>query len=482
MASDGQSIERLRDYLKTLSPEARSMLVQQLERSLLSGEEGAGNDLVLQELRRAIRGDVHEVPRIGDTARLFFAPLEPFLIDGPADHKRIGRIARVSLEPIWAWVGRDLIPAEVKALGDDINRALLADDRNRANQLVRTLQDRSIRRMRDALAEVSADEKSRRRLAVQVGTPRAIEDLDTIVSILSLREMLADFGKRLPSQFKTFEREQIEPLWALLDAATAPSALERTGARKADAFSYCLILVMNRLASPWQLVRVASRAADGDDTARIADTPYAAAVGIVLGEAENMVAELRTEVKAGRPVVSMLKNIHDTARELRSEINMSFDSPWSRQLAAIRNDVSALLKSEIETTPGSVRRLLRPRPNKEIAPGSQLDPLDVEQTEARVAFICACRHYAAELALSEATMRAHSELTHILDTGTKILLESLRQAGNDDRPFRQSQLEAGIRFCRPVFGAEYAGTLAKAAEVAVQAVAAPPAERKPARA
>jgi hypothetical protein len=167
---------------------------------------------------------------------------------------------------------------------------------------------------------------------------------------------------------------------------------------------------------------------------------------------------------------------------LRSEINMSFDSPWSRQLAAVRNDVSALLKSEIETTPGSVRRLLRPRPNKEIAPGSQLDPLDVEQTEARVAFICACRHYAAELALSEATMRAHSELTHILDTGTKVLLESLRQAGNDDRPFRQSQLEAGIRFCRPVFGAEYAGTLAKAAEVAVQTAAAPPAERKPARA
>jgi hypothetical protein len=456
------------------------MLVQQLERSLLSGEEGAGNDLVLQELRRAIRGDVHEVPRIGDTARLFFAPLEPFLIDGPTDHKRMGRIARVSLEPIWAWVGRDLIPAEVKALGDDINRALLADDRNRANQLVRTLQDRSIRRIRDALAEVSADEKSRRRLAVQVGTPRAIEDLDTIVSILSLREMLADFGKRLPSQFKTFEREQIEPLWALLDAATAPSALERTGARKADAFAYCLILVMNRLVSPWQLVRVASRAADGDDTARIADTPYAAAVGIVLGEAENMVAELRTEVKAGRPVVSMLKNIHDTARELRSEINMSFDSPWSRQLAAIRNDVSAMLKSEIETTPGSVRRLLRPRLAKDIPPGTLLDPLDIAEAETRVEFVGACRHYAGELAVSEVTMRAHSELTQILESGTKILLDSLRQAGDADRPFRQSQVEAAIRFCRSVFGAEYAGLLAKAAEVAVHA--APPPERKPARA
>ncbi len=458
------------------------MLVQELERNLLRGGEGSGNDLVLQELRRAIRAEAQQVPRIGDAARLFFAPLEPFLIDGRADHKRIGRIARVSLEPIWGWIGRDLMPAEVKALGDDINRALFADDRNRADQLVRTLHDRAIRRIRDAVAEVGGDEKSRRRLAVQVGTPRAMEDLNTIVSIFSLREMLADVAKRLPNQIRTFEREQIEPLWALLEAAITQSALDRAGARKSDAFLYCLLLVMNRLAAPWQLVRVATRAADSDDTARIAETPYAAAINIVLGEAENMVAELRAEIKAGQPVVSMLKNIHDTARELRSEINMSFDSPWSRELAAIRNDVSALLKAEIETTPGSVRRLLRPRLNKDIPAGSVLDPLDVEQAEMRVEFVGACRHYAAELAVSEATMRAHSELTHILETGTKILLDSLRQAGNDDRPFRQSQVEAAIRFCRPVFGAEYAGLLAKAAEVAVQAVAAPPAEKKPARA
>ena len=154
------------------------MLVQELERSLLRGDESAGNELVLQELRRAIRADAQPVPRIGDAARMFFAPLEPFLIDGRADHKRIGRIARVSLEPIWSWIGRDLIPAEAKALGEDINRALLADDRTKAEQLVRALHERAVQRMKDAIAEVGADEKARRRLAVQVGTPRAIEDLE----------------------------------------------------------------------------------------------------------------------------------------------------------------------------------------------------------------------------------------------------------------------------------------------------------------
>src|ERR1700719_894815 len=103
MTSDGQAVERLRDYLRTLRPEARAMLVAELERGLLRGEEVPGSELVLQELRRTIRAAAQPVPRIGDAARMFFMPLEPFLIDGRADHRRVGRIARVSLEPIWEW-------------------------------------------------------------------------------------------------------------------------------------------------------------------------------------------------------------------------------------------------------------------------------------------------------------------------------------------------------------------------------------------
>jgi hypothetical protein len=142
MTSDGQSVERLRDYLRTLKPEARAMLVTELERGMLRGDEAAGNEFVLQELRRTIRAAGQAVPRIGDAARLFFAPLEPFLIDDGADHKRVGRLARVSLEPIWEWIGLDLIPAEAKALSDDINRALVADDGAKAELLTRALHER----------------------------------------------------------------------------------------------------------------------------------------------------------------------------------------------------------------------------------------------------------------------------------------------------------------------------------------------------
>ena len=70
MTSDGQSIERLREYLRALKPAARSLLLQELERNLLRGEENAGNDLVLAELRNAVRAEAQPVTRIGDAARM----------------------------------------------------------------------------------------------------------------------------------------------------------------------------------------------------------------------------------------------------------------------------------------------------------------------------------------------------------------------------------------------------------------------------
>jgi hypothetical protein len=106
------------------------MLAAELERRRPGRRSVAPQRVILEELRRTIPAAARPATaaRMGEVARLFFAPVEPFVIDDAADHKRAGRIARVSLEPLWAWIGRDLIPAEAKALGADIDRALHAND------------------------------------------------------------------------------------------------------------------------------------------------------------------------------------------------------------------------------------------------------------------------------------------------------------------------------------------------------------------
>lgn len=63
-----------------LSPGARSLLIGELERSVLRGEDVVGADLVLQELRRIVREQRDVAPRVEDSARLLFKPLEPFIV------------------------------------------------------------------------------------------------------------------------------------------------------------------------------------------------------------------------------------------------------------------------------------------------------------------------------------------------------------------------------------------------------------------
>jgi len=109
--------------------------------------------------------------------------------------------------------------AEVKALSQDVNRAPLADDGARADQLTRALHKRAIVRMHDALACVGGDERAQRRLAIQVGTPRAAEDIAILVQILENREVLADLARRLPNNVRVFEREVVEQAKAHIDAA-----------------------------------------------------------------------------------------------------------------------------------------------------------------------------------------------------------------------------------------------------------------------
>ena len=76
----------------------------------------------------------------------------------------------------------------------------------------------------------------------------------------------------------------------------------RDPAGKPDLLLYSLILVMGKLAAPWHLIRLATKAAGSDDAKRISETPYAVAVHIALEEVDRRVRELATDLKSGRGI------------------------------------------------------------------------------------------------------------------------------------------------------------------------------------
>ncbi len=426
----------------------------------MRGNDVPGGALLLQEARSSVRESGVRAPRISAAARLFFRPLEPFLSDDEPERKQTARIARTSLEPVWSWICRDVLPEVGNRFSEAVTRAHQEDSAAICDQLIRPFQDQVATRIRQMLDESEADDKVRRRMIGQIGTPQALDVARDLLAILAGRDILTAMGSRLPGHIVNLADAQLEQVKAIVDSATA-------GAKALLPFA--LVLLLGRLASPWQVIRLAVADADSDDAARIAAMPYAIAVTITLTDIERMVEDLKADLKAGRnlAVTSLLKCIHDAVRGVRSELDLAVDSPWGRQLAAIRSEVSSALKMEIESTPGRVRRLLRPRLAGKSAAAARLDAGEVAETEALIELLGACRHYASELAVSEVTLRAYTEVQQYLDTGTRVLVEGLRGAEAADRPFRQSQVDAAVRFCAKIFGAQYAAVLGKAAEVAV---------------
>ncbi|KYH00532.1 hypothetical protein [Bradyrhizobium sp. DOA1] len=452
------SIERLREYLAQLPPQAQALLMREFERALERGQDTAVATLVLEQLRKIVRkseADDASPPRTDDLSRLLFQVLEPFLVEAGAP-VRVGQIRRSSLHPIWQWLGRDGAPEKVNEFEAALAR-MPADNAGQVEALASKLQAVAA----DAIFELTGPgggDKSR--ALARVGPPNVIEDLYSIGAVLQVREAIAALSEKLPRFLRAFGDSQI---------ASVTSALNIPVLQTPQMLPFALSMVVQRMSAPWQIIRLAIKIAASDDEIRVAATPYGVAVTIALHDLSRVAAILRMDIKRGHfdNVADNLKTLHDGVRGLRTELDLRNDSAWGKQLTSIRADISNALQSEIDSVPGRVRRILRQRPEKDIPPGARIDSTEVEEAVALIDFVATCRNYASELAINEVTLRTYSDLQQYVERSTEQLVQALRAADHKVRTYRQQQVQAAIRFCQVLFGDDYASLMSRAAENAL---------------
>jgi len=434
------SIERLRDYLGQLPPQAQALLMREFERAIERGEDTTVATFVLEQLRKVVRRtDQGEVrPRTEDPARLVFRPLEPFLVEGNFP-RRSGQIGRASLPPIWQWLISDGAPDQARELEATLARAREAGTTHEVEPAIRKFQFAAADAICRIAAPVAGGDKQR--ALTRVGSPAVIEDMLPIGSVLQAREALDALAGRLPAFLRIFADSQVE---------TVSTALNVPSLQTPFMLPFALSLVTQRLTSPWQIIRLAIKMAASDDEIRVAATPYGVAVTMALHDLSCLAASLRADIKRGHfeNVAEHLKTLHDGVRGLRTELDFRNDSTWGKQLMSIRADISNALQSEIDSVPGRVRRILRQRPDKDIPAGAKVDASEVDETAALIDFVAVCRTYASELAINEVTLRTYSDLQHYVEQSTEALVQSLRAGDIKSRAYRQTQVTAAIRFLR----------------------------------
>jgi hypothetical protein len=453
------STERLRDYLAQLPPQAQALLMREFERTIERGEEVAVATLVLEQLRKVVRGaeeDNEARPRTDDPARLVFRPLEPFLVESNFP-VRPGQIRRTSLVPVWQWLCRDGAPDAARVFETELAGIKQAGTTAGLEAATRKFQLAAAEAIIKIASPGPGDDQ---RTLSRVGPPNVVEDLQSIGFVLRALEALETLGSRFPSQWRVFADPQI---------ASVSSALNVPSLQTPQLLPFALSLIMQRLAAPWQIIRLAIKMAGSDDEIRVAATPFGIAVSIALHDLSFLAACLRTDIRRGQleNVGEQLKILHDGVRGLRTELDLRNDSAWGKQLMAIRSEISNSLQSEIDSVPGRVRRILRQRTDKDIPSAPKIDATEIEEIAALIDFVAVCRTYASELAINEVTLRTYSDLQHYVEQSTESLVRSLRGGDTKARAYRQMQVKAAIRFCEVLFGHDYASLMSRAVENAV---------------
>jgi hypothetical protein len=474
----GQTQERLREYLGQLPPAAQALLMREFERAIERGQDVAVATLVLDQLRKVVRPAAEARPRVEGTAppkvsedrrqnsdapQRLFRPLEPFLTDNTT--VRPGQIRRASLLSVWQWLGREGAPDKTREYEDALTAS--GDGSREVEMAARRLQLATAEALFKLVGPLATGD--RQRALSRIGTQSVIDDLLPIALVLQNREVLDGLNSRLPSIIRALGDSQIA---SVTEAINVPSL------QTPQMLPFALSTLIQRLAAPWQIIRLATKIAASDDEIRVAATAYGVAVTIALHDLAMLAANLRADIRRGHfaRIGDMLKTLHDGVRGLRTELDLRSESNWGKQLTAIRADISNALQSEIDSVPGRVRRILRQRADKDIPPGAGIDNAEVEEVAALIEFVAVCRNYASELAINEVTLRTYSDLQQYVEKATEALVQSLRGGDVRARTYRRSQVGAAIRFCVVLFGHDYAALMTRAAENATSG------ERKSSRA
>jgi hypothetical protein len=349
--------DRIEDYLQRLTPLVRSDLLTELERLESCGSEMPGSAEILDKLRAEFGKDGSSHNRRDNPSKYFFASLEPLLVDGAPEHDNSGRILRGSLSPIWQWISRDLLPTITRDYVAEINGPIATDDPRKARQIAAAFQTKIVKSLQGTLSSPDGADQARTRLATYTASRAAYSDLTRMLCVLRAHDILLKFGAALPATIQNFDDAQVAKVTALLD---------ELGKNRADVIPFALALVAGRLRTPWQLIRLAIKAApdkNAADAADIAAVPYAITLSMVLDRLDDKRSALRTALRNNRVLVAkeILTDIYNTEHELRVGIDLLGQTELRERLDRVMDAITTLVETEVRRFPDNVGHVLGSR-------------------------------------------------------------------------------------------------------------------------
>lgn len=383
-----------------------------------------------------------------------FQPLEPYLIDIDLPERRVARIHRRLLVPLWTWLMRDAIPEEM-------NRAIslgAADPGRDAMGVAVNLRADIVKGVKSVLSGLDRQGKGTQRLAAQLGGDDPIADLGDLLHILERKANYDAAFQRFPKTVTMYDANETGPVADALRACVSDSKID---------LAFLATGLLKRLSSPTVLVALVLRMTGTDDARVVAQSPLSPFLDVFFAEIDILVETLRAAAKqpnAADRFVEGLRAYHECVRYITIALDLDTVPSFAKRLAASRRAISELVAAEIETAPGHMRRALRVGADR----GGRFDMAAAEDAERSLRILVAARNAMDSLALNEMITRTRKTVEQSIEVLTNRVMDELKTARAEEREASVAAADAAIRFAAILFGEDYAAVLKKNRDQLVQ--------------
>jgi hypothetical protein len=404
----------LKAFLAGLPGAAAGRLAMAVEMDRLMDGHVLPHDAILEGLRPILRREHYD--RTPTPLRLFCRPFQDLLTCAPRTAKQKAVIARGTVVPAWNWISNDLLPQEAAAYTAQCRALVLAHKHDDALARAAQFWTLAAAGITGALSGAGR-ETARKALG---GDAAAVDDVAEMALMLSAGDAMETLAKLLPAPVPAFNEQLVWQVREIYDQLVKSHP---------DVAPYVAIVAMNRLAKPWEALRLPLLVTRHSDDTLIAQTDMGLVGELLFARMDALKSSIhitRHPLFDAEKLMEEVKLFADLSSNIVKEIELKRDGEWGKRLMTERVEIGNIMAGFMDRAPKEIGAALP------MAKGTGADfskPCGAEKMEMAVRYarlVAGSRNFAAAASFAAKQKTIYEDLCTSLKRYNEDLVRALK--------------------------------------------------------
>ncbi len=432
----------LKSFLGSLPEQIAARLARAVEVDRLIDGKSLPHELILESLRPSLRrlGGSHRTPT---ALRFFCLPFEDLFSVVPR------RALKGSVAPIWTWLGQTLLPRETKNYCRNFKSALVAGNHRDTRAHAEAFWPIAAEAMGAALVD------GRKTARAALGGDCVLADAEEAALLLGVGAEVMEIQATLIRPVAVLNDELLTSLRAIHDGLlqVAPAAAP-----------YVAVIAMNRLARPWEALRLPLSVSPHDGSIRATDLGLAGE--IIFADVASCANAVRAAKQPSFDVDALIENVSRFTTLSRGVHKLIAQrGGWAEDLAQERAALGEVMDAFMARAPSELLGALKDAATSGCLP----DREKVERARGYARLVMGCKPFAAAGAFGASLKLAEQEMRTNLRQHSDDVVKQLRGADAKCAAPLENQFDIDVKLTAVLVGEEEAEFLRRRGRAALGA-------------